>query len=314
MPQRAIKYAVIDAFTGEAFKGNPAAVCLLEETAEVDEHWMLSVAKEFNISETCFLTRVVSAVGSYPNSSNQSVDIPRFSLRWFTPVAEPCTSYLLSQPHHQVNLCGHATLASAHFLFTSALLEHETIEFITKSGLLTAKKVTKSKSASKDMKLFIELDFPADQVVKCNASELPSIPLTLNGLSVVNVLKTTASDDFIVEVSSGKEVAELQPNFMEIQKCAGRGVIVTGQAPDGSGFDFFSRFFCPKLGVNEDPVCGSAHCALVPYWSRKLQKKSLTAFMASPRSGVLHLELDEKSQRVRISGEAVTVMVGTLLV
>ncbi|KAJ4782656.1 Phenazine biosynthesis-like domain-containing protein [Rhynchospora pubera] len=301
MPQRAIKYAVIDAFTGEAFKGNPAAVCLLEETADVDEHWMLSVAKEFNISETCFLTRVVSAVGSYPNSSNQSVDIPRFSLRWFTPVAE-------------VNLCGHATLASAHFLFTSALLEHEIVEFITKSGLLTAKKVTKSKSASKDMKLFIELDFPADQVVKCNASELPSIPLTLNGLSVVNVLKTTASDDFIVEVSSGKEVAELQPNFNEIQKCAGRGVIVTGQAPDGSGFDFFSRFFCPKLGINEDPVCGSAHCALVPYWSRKLQKKSLTAFMASPRSGVLHLELDEKSQRVRISGEAVTVMVGTLLV
>ncbi|KAF3332884.1 phenazine biosynthesis-like domain-containing protein 2 [Carex littledalei] len=297
MSQRAIKYAVIDAFTNEAFKGNPAAVCILEENVDVDEQWMLSVAKEFNISETCYLTRVISANGS-PNSCNQSATVPRFGLRWFTPVAE-------------VNLCGHATLAAAHFLFTSVLVNHETVEFVTKSGLLTAKKISQSKDGK--VKFFIELDFPADQVVGCDASELPSIPLTLNDVSVVSILKATASEDFIVELSSGKEVAELQPNFQEIEKCAGRGIIVTGQAPDGSGFDFFSRFFCPKFGINEDPVCGSAHCSLMPYWSTKLNKKSLTAFMASPRSGVLHLELDEKSQRVCISGEAVTVMVGTLL-
>ncbi|XP_078148750.1 uncharacterized protein LOC144544206 [Carex rostrata] len=298
MSQRTIKYAVMDAFTDEAFKGNPAAVCILEEKVDVDEQWMLSVAKEFNISQTCYLTRVISANGSFPNSCNQSATVPHFGLRWFTPVTE-------------VDLCGHATLAAAHFLFTSVLVKHESVEFVTRSGLLTAKKISQSKDGKE--KFFIELDFPAYQVVGCDASELPSIPLTLNDVPVVNVLKATTIEDFIVELSSGKEVAELQPNFQEIEKCAGRGIIVTGQAPDGSGFDFFTRFFSPKFGINEDPVCGSAHCSLMPYWSRKLNKKSLTAFMASPRSGVLHLELDEKSQRVRISGEAVTVMVGTLL-
>ncbi|KAJ3686955.1 hypothetical protein LUZ61_016119 [Rhynchospora tenuis] len=258
---------------------------------------MQSVAKEFNVSDTAFLSPAISAAGT--NGQDESNSTPRFNVRWFTPGAE-------------VPLCGHATLATAHFLFSSDLAKHDTIEFVSKSGLLVARKIIRP--TLKDETFTVELDFPVDPVVEFDASEVPSIPLTLNGVPIVNVMKTTACGDLIVELPSGKDVAKLQPNFEEIKECSGRGIIVTGPAPDGCGFDFYTRFFCPKVGINEDPVCGSIHCALVPYWSEKLKKKRLTSFMASQRSGILHLELDEKSQRVRISGEAVTVMVGTILV
>ncbi|CAO2193012.1 unnamed protein product [Urochloa humidicola] len=296
MAKSGIQYAVVDAFTAEPFKGNPAAVCLLEDAAKAaDERWMQSVAAEFNLAETAYLLRD-SAAGA----------APRFKLRWFTPAAE-------------VPLCGHATLASAHFLFTSVLAEHETlIEFETKSGILTAKKVPApaSAAASGEGKLFIELDFPMIDLVDCHPAELPSIPETLNGASVVRVQKsaTAAAGDLIVELSSGKEVADIIPNSREIEKCSGRGIVVTGPAPSGSGFDFFTRFFCPKIGIDEDHVCGSAHCFLAPYWGGKLGKRRLTAFQASPRSGILYLELEPAGRRVRIQGEAVTVMTGTLLV
>ncbi|CAO2185014.1 unnamed protein product [Urochloa humidicola] len=294
MAKRGIQYAVVDAFTAEPFKGNPAAVCLLEDAAKAaDERWMQSVAAEFNLSETAYLLRDSAAAGA----------APRFKLRWFTPAAE-------------VELCGHATLASAHFLFSSVLAEHETlIEFETKSGILTAKKVAApaSTAASGEGKLFIELDFPMIDLVDCHPAELPSIPQALNGACVFSVQKSATAGDLIVELSSGKEVADIIPNFHEIKKCSGRGVIVTGPAPSGSGFDFFTRFFCPKFGVDEDPVCGSAHCVLAPYWGGKLGKQRLTAFQASPRSGILYLELEPAGRRVRIQGEAVTVMTGTLL-
>ncbi|KAK9083967.1 hypothetical protein Scep_030438 [Stephania cephalantha] len=130
---------------------------------------------------------------------------------------------------------------------------------------------------------------------------------------MISVNKMDRSGDIIVELSSGEVVANLQPQFEEIEKCTASGVIVTGIAPSGSGFDFFSRFFCPKLKINEDPVCGSAHCALVPYWSKKLGKKNFTAYMASPRGGILDLDLDEENNRVRIRGRAITVMEGSLL-
>ncbi|CAL4964289.1 unnamed protein product [Urochloa decumbens] len=322
MAKSGIQYAVVDAFTAEPFKGNPAAVCLLEDAAKAaDERWMQSVAAEFNLSETAYLIR---------DSSPAAGAAPRFQLRWFTPAAE-------------VELCGHATLASAHFLFTSVLAEHETlVEFATKSGILTAKKVAAPASAlaSGEGKLFIELDFPMIDLVDCHPAELPSIPETLNGASVVSVHKSATAGDLIVELSSGKEVADIIPNIHEIKKCSGRGVVVTGPAPSGSGFDFFTRFFCPKFGVDEDPVCGSAHCVLAPYWGGKLGKQRLTAFQvcscdistlmlpqstvklafdlcvchqASPRSGILYLELEPAGRRVRIQGEAVTVMTGTLL-
>lgn len=112
---------------------------------------------------------------------------------------------------------------------------------------------------------------------------------------------------------SGEAVVEVEPNFDEILKGPGSGTIVTGLAPKGSGFDFFSRFFCPKLGLNEDPVTGSAHCALVPYWSKKLGKNDFIAYQASPRSGVLNLHLDEENQRVLLRGKATAVMEGSLL-
>ncbi|KAG0537218.1 hypothetical protein BDA96_03G129600 [Sorghum bicolor] len=180
MGKNGTQYAVLDAFTAEPFRGNPAAVCLLQDAAKAaDERWMQSVAAEFNLSETAFLLRDSSASGA----------APRFQLRWFTPAAE-------------VELCGHATLASAHFLFTSVLTEHETlIEFSTKSGILTAKRVPapESTGVSGEGKLFIELDFPMIDLVDCHPSELPSIPKTLNGASIVSVYKSTTAGDLIAE-------------------------------------------------------------------------------------------------------------------
>lgn len=253
------------------------------------------MAKEFNIPDTAFLTRTQSIDHDNKNNSN-----PRFNLRWFTPVAE-------------VKLCGHATIAATHFLLTSGIVKGDVIEFATKSGILTANKVPHGHGLKQEA-FSIELDFPVIPVGACDPKEIPSIPATLGGLSMINVLKTATAGDLIVELSSGEDVTNIQPNFAEIEKCAGRGLIITAPAPLGSGFDFFSRFFCPKFGVNEDPVCGSAHCALAPYWSKKLGKQSLIAYMASPRGGRLDLQLEEETQRVRIKGEAVTVMVGTLLV
>uniref|UniRef100_A0ACD5VEI0 Uncharacterized protein n=1 Tax=Avena sativa TaxID=4498 RepID=A0ACD5VEI0_AVESA len=291
MGKKAIRYAVVDAFTAEPFKGNPAAVCLLEEEgAAADEQWMQSVAAEFNLSDTAFLVR---------DSSRPAGAAPRFHLRWFTPVTE-------------VDLCGHATLASAHFLFTTLLAEHGMVEFMTRSGILTAKKVTTAEG--EQGKLFIELDFPMDSFVGCStADDMPLIPKTLNGASVISVHKTTAVGDLIVELSSKKEVVDIVPSIDEIEKMDSRGLIVTGPASAGSGYDFFTRFFCPKFGIDEDPVTGSIHCVLAPYWGRKLGKQKLAAYQASPRGGTLYLELDDANRRVKIKGEAFTVMDGTLL-
>ncbi|KAM0954204.1 putative trans-2,3-dihydro-3-hydroxyanthranilate isomerase [Dioscorea sansibarensis] len=302
MATRVVRYAVVDAFTDTAFKGNPAAVCFLEDGYQVDDEWMQSVAKEFNISETAFLTHAVSG------------DNPRFNLRWFTPVAE-------------VDLCGHATLAAAHFLLSYGLVKCDVIEFATKSGILTATKVSGmkqstlfnvkdenfTKSNGEKESFSIELNFPVCKVVECDPGEIPSIPETLNGASVINVTKKGSTDDIIVEVASGHDVVNLKPRLDEIRHCAGRGLIVTGPAPPGSGYDIFSRFFCPKMGIDEDPVCGSAHCALAPYWSKKLGKNNLVAYMASPRGGRLDVTLDENAERVYLRGKSVVVMEGSLL-
>ncbi|KAI3449614.1 hypothetical protein Pfo_006279 [Paulownia fortunei] len=280
---------------------NPAAVCLLEE--ERDEEWLQAVAREFNLSETCYLTRL-------PESAESPIrSVPRFRLRWFTPVAE-------------VKLCGHATLAASHFLFTYDLVKSNMIEFLTLSGILTAKRVPDTKVSDSSNSLngnepdsfLIELDFPVVPITGYDgAAEVSTISKSLNGASVNEIQKTTG-DDLLVVLPSGEAVVEVEPNFDEIQKIPGGGIIITGLAPTGSGFDFFSRFFCPKLGINEDPVCGSAHCALAPYWSKKLGKCDLIAYQASPRSGVLHLLLDEKNRRVLLRGKATAVMEGSLLV
>ncbi|KAL9435862.1 hypothetical protein AB3S75_022013 [Citrus x aurantiifolia] len=266
MAKKLVQYYVVDAFTDSAFKGNPAAVCLLEE--DRDEEWLQAVASEFNISETCYLTRLTDAES--PN--------PRFRLRWFTPVAE-------------MELCGHATLAAAHTLFSTDL-----------------------NGEAQDC-YFIELDFPAAPTADFNFSEVSLILKALGVSSVVDMKITTTCEDIFVVLPSAKSVADLQPKFDEMKKCPGRrGIIVSGLAPPESGFDFYSRFFCPKFGVNEDPVCGSAHCALATYWSQKLGKCDFVAYSASPRSGILNIHLDEQNRRVQLRGKAITVMQGSLLV
>ncbi|XP_042503436.1 uncharacterized isomerase BH0283-like [Macadamia integrifolia] len=309
MVKRPVKYSVVDAFTDTAFKGNPAAVCLLEEGEERDEKWMQAVAAEFNISETSFLIPI-SSTDSDANDLSNGHSVPRFHLRWFTPVTE-------------VKLCGHATLASAHVLFTSRLPRTNVIEFITLSGVLIARRIpivrnvdaSEFSSGEAEDQFSIELNFPTSPVLECEFEDIPSLTETLNGASVVNISKTAKAgdEDLIVELLSGKTVADLLPQLDEIRKFPGRGVIVTGPAPNGSGFDFFSRVFFPKLGIKEDPVCGSMHCALVPYWSKKLGKCDLVAYQASRRGGVLELHLDEANQRVLIRGKAVAVMEGSLL-
>ncbi|KAF5732753.1 Phenazine biosynthesis PhzC/PhzF protein isoform 2 [Tripterygium wilfordii] len=301
MAKKPVKYYVVDAFTDSAFKGNPAAVCLLEDESDRDDTWLQAVAAEFNISETCYLTPIAEP----DNNENPN---PRFSLRWFTPVAE-------------VNLCGHATLAAAHTLFATGLVNSSIIEFETLSGILTAKRVPQIKKADalvqngEEKEIFlIELDFPTVTTTEFNAVEVASISEALNGASIIDIRRTTTTDDLFIVLPSGNSVIELQPEFDKIEKFPGRGLIVSAVAPPDSGFDFLSRFFCPKYGINEDPVCGSAHCALAPYWSKKLGKSDFVAFQASPRGGTLNIHLDEQNHRVLLRGKAVTVMEGSLLV
>lgn len=297
-----IRYAVIDAFTDKPFQGNPAAVCLLEENK--DAEWMQKVANEFNLSETAFLRR--SRSSSSVSQKGVALDnVEEFDLRWFTPLVE-------------VDLCGHATLASAHFLF-SAIIKCNTVLFHTKSGTLTATKVeglNQNESTTylgrKNERFVIELNFPQVSVFDCVSTEIPLLSNTLRGVAVESIKKTTCND-FIVELASGELVENLQPEFDEIQRCSGRGIIVTGLAPRQSGFDFFSRFFCPKFGINEDPVCGSAHCALAPYWAKKLGKTELVAYPASKRGGKLVLRVVEDPKSVVLQGETVTVMLGILI-
>ncbi|XP_021898064.1 uncharacterized protein LOC110814796 [Carica papaya] len=302
MDRKHVKYCVVDAFTDSPFKGNPAAVCLLEE--DKDDEWLQSLAAEFNVSMTCYLTRTAD---SSTDTSN-----PRFRLRWFTPITE-------------VDICGHATLASAHFLFSGGLVHSSTIEFETLSGILTAKKVQDGKAINfsqaqngeaKKLSFLIELDFPIFPTTEFISSEVSTIARALNvaSNSIVEIKKTTKLGTILVVLTSWKSVIELEPNFDEIMKCPGRGIIVSAEAPQDSEFDFCSRFFFPKYGIKEDPVCGSAHCSLTPYWSQKLKKFDFLAYAASSRSGVLNIHLNTDSQRVLLRGKAVVIMEGRILV
>ncbi|XP_058200299.1 uncharacterized protein LOC131315197 isoform X2 [Rhododendron vialii] len=267
MGKKLVKYSVVDAFADSAFKGSPAAVCLLEE--DRDDEWLQSVAAEFNLAVTCYLTRIAEPEPEV----RDSVPNPRFRLRWFNPLAE-------------VKLCGHGSLAASHFLFNSGLFQSNNIEFLTLSGVLTAKRVPETKQADflnsengEAQRYFsIELNFPATPLTEFDSAEIPWISKALNGASMIDMKKTTPDRDLLVVLPSGKTVADLQPQFDEIIRWPGRGVIVTGIAPPGSGFDFFSRFFCPKSGINEDPACGTAHCALANYWSKKLGKCDFVAY------------------------------------
>jgi PhzF family phenazine biosynthesis protein len=264
MPKR-LPLFQIDAFTDRAFGGNPAAVCLLDEPA--DAAWMQAVATEMNLSETAFV---------HPAGDG-------YGLRWFTPAVE-------------VDLCGHATVATAHVLWeTGRLARTATARFQTRSGLLTA---TSEEG-------WIELDFPALPPAQAE----PSAGL-IAALGAHAVWVGRSRFDFLVEVAAEAELRALAPDFRALRAVEVRGTIVTARSDDPR-FDFVSRFFAPAAGVNEDPVTGSAHSALAPFWSAKLGKERMTGFQASARGGVVRVRM--AGERVRIGGQAVTVLAGELI-
>jgi predicted PhzF superfamily epimerase YddE/YHI9 len=207
-----------------------------------------------------------------------------FRLRWFTPTVE-------------VALCGHATLASAHVLWESGYLwPEEEARFYTLSGLLTAR----------PLEGWIELNFPA-----VLAEDADADPGLLPALGIREVRYVGRNKfDYLVEVGSAAEVLALQPDYASLRKVPARGVMVTARDDSGQ-YDFISRFFGPAAGIDEDPVTGSAHCCLAPYWSEKLDKTEMTAFQASPRGGLVRVEV--AGDRVLLRGQAVTVLRGVLV-
>ncbi|WP_214111389.1 PhzF family phenazine biosynthesis protein [Acrocarpospora catenulata] len=256
----------VDSFTDRPFKGNPAAVCLLE--APVTESWMQEVAAEMRHSETAFL---LGWEGEQP-----------YSLRWFTPATE-------------VALCGHATLAVAHILYSIGL-ETGPIAFSTQSGIL---------SVDRDPKGSITMNFPAKPAVPCSPPDG-----LVSALGVEPIWVGRSEFDLLVEVESAEAVRELNPDIQALATVEARGIIVTAASPD-SDADYVSRFFAPRVGVPEDPVTGSAHCVLAPYWSGRLGVATLTAHQLSPRGGQLRTTL--LGDRVELAGQAVTIWSGTLL-
>lgn len=256
----------VDAFTDRPFSGNPAAVCLLDH--ERDATWMQSVAAEMNLSETAFVRRLADG----------------YELRWFTPAVE-------------VDLCGHATLASAHALWYAGVASpDEPIRFHTRSGVLTA---------SRDADL-IHLDFPATPAVECQP---PAALLDALAVNQPVFIGKTPFDKFLV-VSSADVVRSLRPDFPRLASERNRGVIVTASSDDPR-FDFISRYFAPAAGIDEDPVTGSAHCCLGPYWSQRLGKTELVGFQASERGGIVHVRV--AGDRVILGGQAVLVLKGELV-
>jgi PhzF family phenazine biosynthesis protein len=255
----------VDAFTNQPFAGNPAAVCILPQPGE--DRWMQNVAKEMNLSETAFLHKQVNG----------------FNLRWFTPATE-------------VELCGHATLASAYVLWKMGYLQpDEQAQFHTRSGLLTAKRQGE----------WIELDFPAKVPTK---SEAPADLLKAVGVTPKYVGKNQM--DYLLELESEETLRNLKPDFSLLKTLAVRGVIVTSIAasPD---YDFVSRFFAPGVGIDEDPVTGSAHCCLGPFWRDRLGKDDFIAAQASARGGVIKVNC--RGDRVLLGGQAVLVFRGELV-
>ena len=262
-----IKTFTVDAFTDKMFSGNPAAVCLLEK--ELDDSLMLNIASEMNLSETAFVKKINDG----------------FSLRWFTPKTE-------------VELCGHATLASAHILWQEGILmPDEVAVFHTVfRGKLTARK-------TKDE---IELNFPVNTPVLSETNEQLEKALGIKPVSL-----SITDHHYMVELNSEEELKNVSPDFDLLGKLEKYGTIITCRS-EKNDLDFISRFFAPVKGINEDPVTGSAHCVLTPYWSSKLNKKTMKAFQASERGGYLTVTLE--GDRVLIAGKAVTVLNGNLMI
>ena len=252
----------IDAFSNHIFSGNPAAVCPLKEWLE--DSLLQAIAQENNLSETAFFV---------PEGNG-------YHIRWFTPVAE-------------VDLCGHATLASAFVIFNYFETSSGHVSFNSKSGSLTVVKEDE----------LLSMDFPSQPPVLCEA---PKELLDAIGKEPLEVL---CSEDYVAVFSTENDIVELNPDMALLKKLDLRGVIVTAR---GKNVDFVSRFFAPKFGVNEDPVTGSAHCALTPYWGNKLNKKNLHAYQVSQRGGEIFCK--DCGKRVIISGKAVQFMKGSITI
>lgn len=275
----------VDAFTRVPFKGNPAAVCLLPHT--LDDALMQAIAAEMNLSETAF----VMPVGDTPWR-----EAARFSLRWFTPAVE-------------VRLCGHATLGTAAVLFGTVGVQASAVTFETLSGDLIARRVAGGPAAYET----IALDFPADTPVPCapSAGALKALGVASAQAAVYG----TRARDLLIHLADAQKVRDLRPDFPALLACeeltSYRGVMVTaaGEPP----YDFVSRFFAPRVGINEDPVTGSAHTLLTPYWSALLGKTEMLAYQASARGGEIGVRLAENG-RVELSGGAVVVFKGELCV
>jgi PhzF family phenazine biosynthesis protein len=269
-----MRIRIVDAFTDRPFAGNPAGVLILDGDSFPSDEWMLKVAAEVNHAETAFTHRLPSGSGA------------DWALRWFTPSVE-------------VALCGHATLATAHVLSTTGQLDGR-VSFQTLSGVLSA-------TATGGQ---ISLDFPTAPL-----TELPDDPeltaaLAMAARSIHHTGPNT--DDVLVEVADEKTVRELQPDLRAVARLTARGVIVTAAAEDpAAGYDFVSRFFGPAVGVDEDPVTGSAHTALAPFWASRLGRDELTGYQASRRGGLVRVALH--GERVQLSGHAVTTIEGDLL-
>jgi len=276
----------IDAFASEAFKGNPAAVCLLD--APMPDRWMQDVAAEMNLSETAFVVPRAATI-----SDERREGAGEYDLRWFTPAIE-------------VPLCGHATLASAHALWqTGRLAETQGVRFHTASGVLVCRRAGR----------LIKMDFPA---LIPHEAELPASladALKVRPRKVLRHQRRDGTDgNFLLELDSEKAVRGLRPDFEQLRRVADSGIVVTARG-DGAPFDFVSRYFAAYAGIDEDPVTGSAHCMLTPYWAGVLGKAEMTAYQASPRGGRVGVRLVRKDggDRVFLGGEAITVLRGSLL-
>lgn len=267
-----MRIRVVDAFTSTPFSGNPAGVCVLEAGDWPAEEWMRSVAREMAHAETAFAKPGDDGV---------------WGLRWFTPAVEE-------------NLCGHATLATTHALYDDGAIG-STVRFSSRSGILTA---TVNDDGS------ITLDFPKADV---SAIDVPEGLAKALGVDVLGAYGTGELRDVLVEVADESVVRGVRPDLGLVEAIAARddirGVVVTALA-DGADYDFVSRFFSPHDGIPEDPVTGSAHTALAPFWAERLGRTDLRGWQASARGGLVHAVPD--GDRVRLSGRAVTMLDGTL--
>ncbi|MFD3944712.1 PhzF family phenazine biosynthesis protein [Streptomyces sp. NPDC058579] len=267
-----MRIRIVDAFTDRPFSGNPAGVLLLDSFP--DDHWLQKVAAEVNLSETAF---------AHPLPPGGEAD---WALRWFTPVAE-------------VDMCGHATLATAHVLHTTGAATG-TVRFAARCGILSA-------TAAPDGS--ITMDFPTSSLTPV---ETPAGLEKALGAEVVAVHDTAAHiGDLVVELRDEAAVRSLAPDLAALARLAERGVVVTAVAEQPErGYDFVSRAFFPRLGIDEDPVTGSAHTALAPLWAARLGRDDLTGFQGGARTGVVGTRL--RGDRTLLTGDAVTVIEGDL--